>query len=266
MTRSPHDSDSDELEERVLTSELLGRIGLDFLIAGELHPCPYLPGRQASEEAFLVSEFSPEFYHDLMDHGFRRSGFVFYRPVCPFCDQCIPLRVRTADFSPSKSIRRVIRKNSDVTVKSGVPKLTDEKRKIYARYLAIQHASSKEMTEEDLESFLYASPVLTVEFEYRVKGRLMAVGIVDVSSRSFSSVYTYFDPEFSHRSPGTFSAAHEIMICRDKGIPYYYLGYYVPDSPSMSYKKRFRPCEILTPERRWVPLEAGAVPKDDYQG
>jgi len=252
MTRPSNKSCRRSRSERWIVSDLFGMISLDFLVSGEAHACPYLPGKEAAEEAFAADEFPPELYHDFMDHGFRRSGHIFYRPACRDCAECRPLRVSTSQFRPSKSFRRVLRKNEDASVSTGIPHLTDEKVRIYADYLSLQHAPPKETSEDDLTRFLYRSPLLTLEFEYRVQGRLMAVGIVDACTRSVSSVYTFFDPEFSDRSPGTFSALHEILFCRERAIPYYYLGFFVADCTSMNYKKRFRPHEILTPEGDWV--------------
>ena len=72
---------------------------------------------------------------------------------------------------------------------------------------------------------------MTLEFEYRLADRLVAVSIADVCSRSLSSVYAYYDPEFSERGLGTFSALWEILSCRRKGIPYYYIGFCIRDLP-----------------------------------
>ena len=55
-----------------------------------------------------------------------------------------------------------------------------------------------------------------------------------------------------------------IEKCRELDMPYLYLGYWVPDSPKMSYKARFGPSEILThagwkamPRQSNKPREAG---------
>src|SRR5690606_6779272 len=100
--------------------------------------------------------------------------------------------------------------------------------------------------------FLYISPVQTLEFEYRLRGRLIAVSIADICSRSLSSVYAYYDPEFSRRSLGTFSAMLEINFCQGHSIPFHYLGFFVALCPSMNYKAHFRPCEILSTAGEWV--------------
>lgn len=240
------------LRSRVIESKLFGPIPLDFLVRGDVHECPYLPGVIACEEVFRADQFDGELYHDFMDHGFRRSGVIFYRPVCDGCDQCRPLRVPVGPFRPTKSQRRVWRKNEDLEVRIGIPMLSVEKFRIYSDYLAAQHQSEKEHSLADMYRFLYMSPVFTVEIEYRRRGRLVAVSIADVCTRSLSSVYVYFDPDFAARSPGTYSALREICLCRERAIANYYMGYWVADCPAMSYKARFRPHEILLAGGKWV--------------
>ncbi len=200
----------------------------------------------------MADNFPPELYHDFMNHGFRRSGRMFYRPVCENCRECRSLRIPVADFKPNKAQRRILRKNEDIEVRQRELKFTAEKYRIYAEYIAFKHTPGFQDLPEDLWRFLYNSPIRTVEFEYSLKGRLAAVGIVDACPRSLSSVYTYFDPEFASRSLGTFSALHEILVCSRQSIPYYYLGFQIADCPAMNYKTRFRPYELLTPKGTWI--------------
>jgi leucyl-tRNA---protein transferase len=235
-----------------LISPIFGAVELDFLQAGEPHSCPYLPGLTAREEFFCTDSLDPEFYHDLMDNGFRRSGLCFYRPICRDCAECRPLRVPADAFTLSKSFRRVLKKNEDVTVSAGRPRLDEEKYGLYRRYLRCQHKSEGPETASNIQRFLYTTAVLSIEFEYRVRGQLIAVGIVDVSSRSLSSVYAYYDPDHAHRSLGTFSALQEILFCQDRGIPHYYIGFYIANCASMNYKSRFKPHELLGPDLVWL--------------
>jgi arginine-tRNA-protein transferase len=206
----------------------------------------------ATTRAFLVREFSGEVYHDFMDAGFRRSGHVVYQPVCTGCRRCLPLRVPVAGFRPDKSQRRRWRGNADLSVTVDAPAATDEKFDLYRKYVRHWHGSTKDEAREDFEAFLYDSPVRTIEFNYRDNaGRLLAVGICDVCSRSLSSVYFYFDPDDAHRGLGTYGALYEVEYAKRLGIPYYYLGYWVRGCGQMEYKANFRPHEVLWPDGVW---------------
>ncbi len=224
-------------------------------------PCPYLPDRQARTEGFLADELDPDLYAAFMDRGFRRSGRFFYRPRCATCTECVPLRVDVLRFKPSRSQRRIQRKNADLSVTIARPSLTGEKFNLYRRYLDQRHDGTMGHTWAEMATFLYESPVRTQEITYRVDGRLIGVSIVDRAPTALSTVYMYFDPDVSARSPGTFSMLWEIEHCRRSGIPFYYLGYYVADCNKMSYKAAFRPHERLTVQHEWVAADdARAAP------
>jgi len=220
-------------------------------------PCSYLPGRVSTSRALWADEMPPEVYHQFMDAGFRRSGRLLYQPACAGCRECRPLRVLVDQFRPSKSQRRAWKRNGDLVVAAGEPAPTDEKYDLYRRYVVGWHG--RDAAEEDrqgFESFLYESPVRTVEFTYRdPSGRLLAVGICDVCAGSFSSVYFYFDPAEAKRGLGTYGALREIEAAARMGIPYYYLGYFIKGCGSMRYKADFRPTELLCPDGVWRPDE-----------
>ncbi len=215
------------------------------------HPCPYLADRMAREEFFLTRTFDPEDYHFLMDRGWRRSGFLFYRPCCQRCDECVPIRVATATFSPSRTQRRVWRHNQDLSVRVGKPRLTKEKVQLYSRYQRDWHDKAMDDSADALEAFLYESPVKTVEVCYRLDRRLVGAGILDVSRDAVSSVYFYFDPELHRRRLGVFSVLWEIEWCKRRRVSHYYLGYYVREASSMCYKTEYRPHELLDADGVW---------------
>jgi arginyl-tRNA--protein-N-Asp/Glu arginylyltransferase len=217
------------------------------------HPCPYLPDRVASNRAFLAERIDPEIYHAFMDAGFRRSGRVVYQPACAACRACVPLRVLVEQFTPSKSQRRCARRNADLAMEVRPAEPTDEKFDLYRRYSVARHRGNEEPPDrESFESFPYRSPVDTLEFVYRDgTGRLLGVGICDVSRHALSSVYFYFEPAESRRGLGTYGALREIAFAQEAGIPYYYLGYWIEPCRSMRYKTEFRPFELLHPDGRW---------------
>ena len=216
--------------------------------------CPYLPDKKARSEAYSVDQLESAVYERLLTRGFRRSGRVVYRPRCRGCGECRQMRVPVESFQPTRSMRRVVRRNADVTVDEGRPTPDHEKFAIYCRYLDAQHDESMARSYETYCEFLYDSPMETCEFRYRIDGRLIGVSIADRLPLGLSSVYMYFDPEFAERSPGTFSVLWEIDYCRRAGLAYYYIGFYVAGSTTMSYKAHFRPNEILVGDDRWLTL------------
>ncbi len=215
-------------------------------------PCPYLENRQSRSEAYSVKLLEPDAYRGLMARGFRRSGHVVYRPRCRGCQACVPLRVEVDRFTATRSMRRVLARSPDISMTVGELSPTREKFKMFCRYLDHQHDSTMSRSLDTFIDFLYDSPADTFEFTYRCGSDLVGVGIADRCSDGISSVYMYFDPAWSRRSPGTLSVLREIEHCRATGARYYYLGYYIEGCPSMEYKKRFRPNEILTGTDEWV--------------
>lgn len=220
------------------------------------HPCPYLPGRDARERAFLARSLDPEAYHELMDRGFRRSGTMFYAPDCSDCRRCVPLRVPVAEFAPSRSQRRVRRKNADIHVAFARPEFTPATLALYRRYLRAQHgAGGDDESAESLRASWYEPVVDTVEATYSLGTRTLGKSLLDVCSRSVSAVYHFYDPEFAARSLGVFSVLAEIEWTASLGVPHYYLGFWVEGAPTMQYKANYRPHELLV-DGTWRRVDA----------
>jgi arginine-tRNA-protein transferase len=175
---------------------------------------------------------------------------------------CRPIRVPVESFMPSKSQKRTWKRNNDlhVTVQP-TPEPTQEKFDLYERYVCERHGRAEDATPEAFVSFLYESPVDTLEFCYRdAGGKLLGVGICDVCpGKSLSSVYFYFDPAESKRGLGTFSALWEIDYCRREKIPHYYLGFWIQGCGTMHYKADYRPHEILGDDGLWRVEQNGSA-------
>lgn len=217
-------------------------------------PCNYLPEQVARERAFQTEQLDPATYHELMDRGFRRSGSIFYAMECPRCRLCVPLRVPVATFTPTRSQRRVLRRNADVAVQVRRPECTPASFAIYRRYLSHQHG--KPEIDEGIEQFrasLYAQVVDTWEVVYSVGERPVAISLVDVSERSVSAVYHFYEPDQRARSLGVFSVLAEIEWTRQLGVPFYYLGYWIEGCKTMAYKANYGPHEVLM-DGVWRPV------------
>ncbi len=210
----------------------------------ETFACPYLPGRPARRILVSVPTL-PGLYHAMMDVNFRRLGPIYYQPSCEGCSECRMLRVPTAEFHPSRSQRRCLARNRDVSVEIGPSEPTAEKHALYRRYLAVRHDGQMDGSIEEFERFLYGSPVDSVEATYSVGGRVVAVGIVDREPLAWSAVYCYFDPSLPGRSLGVLNVLTLVEECRRRDVSHLYLGYYVRECAAMAYKAQYRPSEIL---------------------
>ncbi|XP_060027139.1 arginyl-tRNA--protein transferase 1 isoform X11 [Erinaceus europaeus] len=97
--------------------------------------------------------------------------------------------------------------------------------------------------------------------QYWLDGKIIAVGVIDILPYCVSSVYLYYDPDYSFLSLGVYSALREIAFTRQlhqKSAPlsYYYMGFYIHSCPKMRYKGGYRPSDLLCPETYvWVPIE-----------
>jgi len=216
--------------------------------------CPYLPDRTWITHAFQVETFSEALYERMMGDRWRRSGIAFYQNHCPGCNLCIPIRVPADRFRPSKSQRRILRRNSDVEVRMGPIESVDEAYELYYRYNVEQHGREETSSRSGFLKFLCTSPIDTRMMRYYVGDRLVGIGWVDVVPDGLSSVYFVFEPEERSRSLGSFSAMKEIETAYELGKSWLYLGFYVPGCQKMSYKRRFRPFQLLE-NGQWVEYE-----------
>lgn len=222
-------------------------------------PCPYLPGR---EERKVLVELAPGSGHMLYDRlahaGFRRSHTFAYRPNCVGCQACLAVRVVAQEFRASKSMRRVWRKNDDVTAMIRGPTATMEQFDVFRRYIASRHGQGEmaSMGAIDYASMIEESTVDTSIVEFRDRdGRLIGTLLTDSLSDGFSAVYSFFDPARGPESIGTWMVLWLIERAKRARLPYVYLGYWVERSEKMSYKARFRPLQALG-HKGWAALSA----------
>jgi arginine-tRNA-protein transferase len=209
----------------------------------EASDCPYLENRVYRQEYFVGTGLDEHQFQQLLNDRWRRFGAVFFRPVCPDCRECVPIRIPVAEFRPGKSQRRVERKNSDTRVLFSELNYRDELYAIYERHsrLRFDQGSGRD---EFVRNF-YTPAVHSFQSEYYIGDTLIGFGFLDRSSDGLSSVYFCFDPDYSSYSPGTFSVLAEMKQCAVMGLGYYYLGYYVAECSRMAYKGRFLPYELL---------------------
>ena len=223
-------------------------------------PCPYLAGKEERKVfTHLVGERAGELNNILTQGGFRRSQSIAYRPACEGCRSCVSVRVVANEFEASRSMRRIVNRNSDLVGEMKIAVPTSEQYSIFRAYLDSRHRDGgmADMTVLDYAMMVEDSHIETRVVEYRRRegdqagrqaGDLIAVALTDVLGDGLSMVYSFFEPDEASRSLGTFMVLDHIERARQMRLAYVYLGYWVRGSRKMDYKSRFLPQERLTPD------------------
>ena len=232
-------------------TEQLGRPTREFFVTTP-SPCPYLPGRTERKVFTFLGGPNATAHNDaLTRRGFRRSQNIIYIPACDTCASCVPVRIPTAEFQPSVSQKRNLKRNADLVRVQRPAKATREQFSILRAYLDERHAQGgmADMTILDYAAMVEETSVETVIFEYRIgaeDGPLAAVALTDQLCDGVSMVYSFFDPDFNPRSLGTYMILDHIGQTDTSRSSYVYLGYWVAGSRKMGYKARFQPIEALS--------------------
>lgn len=208
--------------------------------------CSYLADQQ-EQLLVLVEEqdrISAKHYDLLIGAGFRRSGSQVYRPNCPQCQACQPIRLPVRLFQASKSQKRVIKLNHDLTIK-----LSDNDKThyypIYESYINQRHAdgSMYPASYEQYRSFIVNPWDRALFIEIWLGEALIGVAVCDRVAQGLSALYTFFLPEYAQRSLGTYAILQQVLISQQLNLDYLYLGYQIDACQKMNYKQNFLPHE-----------------------
>src|SRR6476469_9819342 len=94
----------------------------EVLVSDQLHPCPYLPGRDARMPLRMAFGLTPSQFDACLAKGDRRTGTFLYRTQCPTCHACEPIRIAVDQFEPRTTQRRTKRRGDLLlTVETGSP-------------------------------------------------------------------------------------------------------------------------------------------------
>ena len=249
--------------------EFARRFGLesgDFYVTAPA-PCPYLANRAERKVFSYLSGPNAAATNALLTRrGFRRSQNIIYLPACESCNACVPVRIVVDEFSLSKSRKRNLARNADLTRSITGPRATGEQFSLLRGYLDARHdeGGMADMTVLDYAGMIEETAVDTMVVEYRVKdpgtplddpGRLIATALTDRLTDGLSMVYSFFEPDEQSRSLGRFMIQDHVALAHELGLPYVYLGYWVAGSRKMEYKAEFQPLERLS-SNGWVRMEA----------
>ncbi|MEZ5849522.1 MAG: arginyltransferase [Hyphomicrobiaceae bacterium] len=219
-------------------------------------PCPYLPGRHERKLfTHLTHDKSRYLIDNLLKGGFRRSQNIAYMPYCDGCQACVSVRVAVNEFTPSRGFKRVSARNADLVSAQRPSVPTSEQYSLFRAYIDTRHGDGgmADMTVLDYAMMVEDSIVETFVTEYRrPAGRgetsedtLVAVALCDRLSDGISMVYSFYDPDMTDRSLGSYMILDHIEFARRLDLPFVYLGYWIEGSQKMAYKSRFTPQDRL---------------------
>ena len=218
----------------------------------EPFPCNYLPGQ---EERLLVAVDSSlhdsEHYGWLMQQGFRRSGNEIYRPHCIACQACQSLRVLVKNFIPSKSQKRLLKRNQLFTVVIS-EQIKPSYYPLYEQYINIIHSDGSMFpaSEQQFQSFTLNDITEQCYIEIWHNELLISVAVTDKIPDGLSAVYTFYHPDYRKYGLGVFSILKQIEMAADLEYQFLYLGYQIAQCNKMNYKDRYNPHQILV-ENQW---------------
>jgi arginine-tRNA-protein transferase len=220
-------------------------------------PCGYLRDQTWQFENALIASMTPEEYQLRMEQGWRRFGRMLFRPRCPACTACQSLRVDVRRFHPNRSQRRNRRFNQNsIRLAIGEPQITEEALDLYDRYHAEQSAAKgwPQHAPRDpggyFDSFV-DQPFPIDEYRYCLDERLVGVGFVDRLPAALSAIYFFSDPALQERALGTWNVLCVLEQAAALQVPFVYLGYHIPDYPSLAYKANFTPNQKRDPHGIW---------------
>lgn len=220
-------------------------------------PCPYLDGRVERKMFTHLSGLNADTLNDTLTHaGFRRSQNILYKHSCEDCRACISVRVKVAQFTPSKGFTRVLKKNNDLSGIQIRPETNKYQFELLSKYLDQRHKDGgmSDMSIFDYMGMVEDTCVDTHLVEYHdADANLVAACLIDRLSDGLSMVYSFYNPDLHTRSLGTFMILDQIQRTREAGLEYLYLGYWIEGCTKMVYKQRFKPLEKLT-EVGWEPF------------
>jgi len=231
-------------------------------------------------------------YESLMLEGWRRAGTYCYKPAMEkTCCPAYAIRLNVKNFKPTKSQKKVLRRfdrhaTSKLKGEDGKEKkevgdasnitidmqcttepssYSEEKFQLYKKYqIAVHNDKEEEVTAAGFTRFLVETPLVDDTKDkiggsfhqlYRLNGKLIAVGVVDIVPSGLSSVYCFYDPDCRDLVLGKYVALKEIEYCQQHGLEYYYMGYYIHSCEKMRYKGEYTPSELRCPTTHdWVPL------------
>lgn len=168
---------------------------------------------------------------------FRLGRSLFTTSFLTFRDTLFDafwLRIGLPGFVLSRSQKEILKKTKAFRIQEGKFTLTDEKEVLFQKY----RDSLNFEPAKHLEGVLPEGSTLFDSREICIYDgdRLIACGVFDMGEKAAEGIISFFDPEFKRYSPGKALMLHKIVLCKERGLEWFYPGYVVPGYPRFDYK------------------------------
>ena len=208
--------------------------------------CSYLKDKQQTTHYKVIDNCSKTQCQEFIQRGYRRFGKMYFRPICSTCNECQSIKIDVDNFKFSKSMRRVLKKGSSFQSYVQQPTLTQEHLDLFKKYhLYMKDKQGWQYQEATPDSYYNSFVNGYNDFGYEVlyydDNKLIGVDLIDVLNDGISSIYFYYDPDYAKYSLGKLSLYNQIKFAQRSKLKWIYLGYYVENCPSLSYKSHYEP-------------------------
>ena len=207
------------------------------------------------DEQDYLPNVTPSRLDLLLANGWRHFGPSFFRYSLTIdrgeIRRVIPLRIRLADFSLSRSQKRILARNRDTELIIRPTTIDQEKEAIFDRHKERFTANVPDSIRNFLSPRPATIPCRNDELCVCHEDRLIAVSFLDIGALSASAVYAIFEPAESARSLGIYLILRGIDYAKQLNLKYYYPGYAYRERSFYDYKKRFSGLEAYDWNQGW---------------
>jgi arginine-tRNA-protein transferase len=208
--------------------------------------CSYIENSTQTTHYKIIDNSSSFATQELIERGYRRFGKMYFRPICSTCQECQSIKIDVQNYKFSKSQRRVMRKASHIQSFIQSPSMTQQHLDLFDKYHLYMRdkkgwSYEKTTAQRYYQSFVDGAEDFGYEILYFDNTKLIGVDLIDILDDGISSIYFYYDPDYSQLSLGKLSLLIQINLAKKESKRWIYLGYYVKGCGSLEYKANYKP-------------------------
>lgn len=208
-------------------------------------------------EAFYADSVARRSTDMLLADGWRHFGSYFFRyNFGLYMDEVrrvLPLRIRLSEFKFSKSQRRTLNKNRDLTTIVRPIEITFETHQLFDKH----RFKFETGIPDSVYVFVSGDPAFVPNDASEVAvydgDRLVAISYIDEGDTATSGIYAYYDTDMSARRLGIFTMLKEIEYSIETSREFYYPGFAYEGPSFYDYKKMFTGLEAFDWNGNWLP-------------